>query len=123
MTTYQALSIVAPSGTKIARGEKTLEVRRWAPDELPIRNLLIVENDLYLTEPGESDPDGRAVALVDVTEVFEWRRDQIEAACASDWEEGWMAWRLENVRPVAHEGPVVAARKLYEVDVHLEFLK
>ncbi len=121
MTTYRALSIVAPSGSKIARGDKTLEVRRWTPDELPLRDLLIIENDRYLTEPGATDPAGCAVALVDVVEVSGWRPDQVDEACASYWEEGWMAWRLENVRSVAHQGPVVAARKLYEVDVHLEF--
>lgn len=120
MPTYHALSIVAPSGTKIARGEKTLEVRRWTPGELPLRDLLIIENDHYLRQPGDIDPNGRAVALVDVVEVFDWGRDQIAAACASYWEEGWMAWRLENVRPVHHDGPLIAARKIYEIRATLE---
>jgi hypothetical protein len=120
MSTYQALTIVAPSGTKIARGEKTLEVRRWTPEELPLRDLLIIENDRYLTEPGQTDPNGRAVALVDVVEVSDWRRDQVSAACASYWEDGWMAWRLENVRRVRHDGPLIAARKIYEIRATLE---
>jgi hypothetical protein len=120
MPTYQAISIVAPSGTKIARGEKTLEVRRWTPEELPLRDLLIVENDRYLMEPGQTDPSGHAVALVDVVEFSDWRRDQVSAACASYWEEGWIAWRLENVRRVRHDGPLIAARKIYEIRATLE---
>ena len=120
MTTYRALSIVAPSGTKIARGDKTLEIRRWVPEELPLRDLLIIENEVYLTEPGQIDPHGHAVALVDIVDVFPWTPDQFEAACASYWEQGWMAWQIENVRPIRHDGHLPAARKLYKVDADLK---
>jgi hypothetical protein len=122
MATYQALSVVAPSGTKIADGEKTIEVRRWMPQGLPVRDLLIVENKHYLHDDGATDPDGRAVALVDVVNVEPWREDQFDAACASYWEPGWMAWRLENVRPVRCDTPVLAARKIYEIQAKIEFL-
>lgn len=120
IATYNALSIVTPSGTKIANGEKTLEVRQWTPDTVPMRDLLIIVNDRYLTEPGATDPAGRAVALVDVVEVFDWQRDHVEAACATYWEEGWIAWRLVNVRPARHDGPLIAARKIYEIAADLE---
>jgi len=32
----KALSIVKPNGTRIAQGEKTLEIRRWHPDMSPL---------------------------------------------------------------------------------------
>ena len=43
LKTYSALSIVAPSGTKIAQGLKTLEIRSWTPKQLPLRDLVIVK--------------------------------------------------------------------------------
>lgn len=65
----KALSVVSPSGRKIASGEKTIEVRRWLPDLSPHEDLLIVENDKYLTKTGDIDPDGRAVAIVRISLV------------------------------------------------------
>nr|WP_287705722.1 ASCH domain-containing protein [Halomonas sp.] len=44
-----ALSIVSPHGSNIASGKKTLEVRSWRPESLPIRDLLIVENSHFLS--------------------------------------------------------------------------
>ena len=55
----KALSIVAPSGLRIANGLKTLEVRRWSPSLRPDEDLLIVENNRFLRADGEEDPDGR----------------------------------------------------------------
>lgn len=111
-----ALSVVAPWGQAIAEGRKRIEVRSWRPEVLPVRNLLIVENQRRLTETGDTDPDGRAVALVDVMEVHPWAPDEAEAAC-STWEPGWWAWALENVRPITTPFPMLAARKLYMVEV------
>lgn len=114
-----ALSIVSPHGKNIATGRKTIEVRSWLPAELPLRNLLIVENHSYLTESSPSDPNGIAVALVDVTEVHEWSEGEVEAACSEGWQPGYWAWSLSNVRPVSLPFPVAAKRKLYEVAASL----
>lgn len=35
---FSALSIVAPSGQRIAQGMKTLEVRSWQPEQLPLKD-------------------------------------------------------------------------------------
>lgn len=66
-----ALSIVAPSRQKIASGMKTLEIRSWCPDQLPIKNLLIVENDNFLMKDGGEEL-GKAIAWVDVESVHPW---------------------------------------------------
>ncbi|MEL7096861.1 MAG: hypothetical protein AAGK70_15620, partial [Pseudomonadota bacterium] len=42
----------------------------------------------------------------------------VDAACASYFEEGWLAWELTDVRQVSHTKPVLAARGIY--DVHLD---
>ncbi len=41
---YQVLSIVAPNAERIVQGIKTLEVRSWQPEKLPLKDLVIVEN-------------------------------------------------------------------------------
>ncbi|MBP6165989.1 MAG: ASCH domain-containing protein [Aeromonas sp.] len=111
-----ALSIVSPHGTNIASGKKTLEVRSWCPPSLPVRDLLIVENSVFLSLDMSVDPDGKVVAIVDIEEVHEWQPDEVAAACSSGWVPGYWAWRIANVRPIV-DGPVVPAqRKLYEID-------
>lgn len=110
---YTALSIVQPHGTNIALGKKTLEIRSWLPPQLPLENLLIVENRIFLSETIPEDPDGRAVAIVDVIEVHPWRPDEVEAACSCGWQPGYYAWVLQNVRPLSGSDIVPARRKLY----------
>ena len=124
MKSYRALSIVAPGGDRIRSGEKRLEVRRWRPEiELPLRDLLIVQNRVRLGRGHggvAEDSDGEAVALVDVVAVREWLECELEAACGSYWEPGWLAWELANVRAVRPEEPVVARLGIYEVQCVLE---
>ncbi len=110
-----ALSVVRPSGSQIASGLKTIEVRPWVPDELPLQNLLIVENDAYLSDRRPEDPDGRAVALVDVASVHPWTEAEVDAAFSSGWKPGYFAWVLSNVRPLPGEEIVPARLRLYEV--------
>jgi hypothetical protein len=112
----KALSIVFPNGSKIARGEKTIEVRSWKPGVSPDEDLLIVENRKYLRKPGETDDDGKAVALVRIKAVREYLRTDISAACASRWEPGYFSWELSDVRPLRSEKKTLAAREIYEVE-------
>ncbi|WP_275094639.1 ASCH domain-containing protein [Pseudomonas faucium] len=108
--------MVRPSGSRIAAGEKTLEVRRWPADLTPSEDLLIVENGRFLHAEGEEDADGIAVAIVRVKAVRPFVLADMQAACASYFEEGWLAWELSDVRPIESAMPVRAARGIYEVD-------
>lgn len=112
----KALSIVRPGGSRIATGRKVLEIRRWPPDISPTEDLLIVENSRFLREDGDHDPDGRAVAVVRVARIRPFLEADVEAACASYFEEGWLAWELIDVRPVMSEAKVLAARGIYDVE-------
>ena len=111
------LSIVAPSGKNIAEGRKTLEIRSWHPEKLPLTDLLIVENGRFLIESDDSDDDGRLVAMVDSLELRPWLPVDVEAACASRWEPGYWAWCISNVRPVSTPARTRAARKLYGIAI------
>jgi hypothetical protein len=119
MGNIKALSIVRPSGGRIASGLKTLEVRRWKPDLAPSEDLLIVENGRFLRRDGDHDEDGVPVAIVRVKTVRPFTLADMEAACASYFEEGWLAWELTEVRPVQSTERVPAARGIYEVEFPL----
>lgn len=112
----KALSIVRPSGGRIASGEKTLEVRRWHPYLDPSEDLLIVENERFLHADEDEDKDGIAVAIVRVKAVRPFILADIQAACASYFEDGWLAWELSDIRPVIQPVIIRAARGIYEVD-------
>ena len=120
LVTASALSVVHPWGSKIAAGEKTVEGRRWSPALVPLRNLLIVENCRRLG-PGESDPDGRAVAVVTIAAVGKWTPQMAEAAC-SIWVAGWLAWSITDLKPIEHPFRVLAAREIYTVEVDASLL-
>lgn len=93
-----------------------LEVRRWHPDLDPCEDLLIVENGRFLHTYGDEDDDGIAVAIVCVKAVRPFVLTDMQAACASYFEEGWLAWELSDLRSVKHRAAIRAARGIYEVD-------
>ena len=113
---YPALSIVAPMGQYIAQGKKTLEIRSWRPTHLPLKDLLIVENQHYLTQEGDEEL-GYAVAMVDVEAIHPWKEDELEVAKASYWDEGYWAWVLSNVRPMLVQTPAMAKIKIYFIEI------
>ncbi|WP_329606439.1 MULTISPECIES: ASCH domain-containing protein [unclassified Pseudomonas] len=108
--------MVRPSGGRIASGEKILEVRRWLPDLDPCEDLLIVENERFLHNDGDEDDNGIAVAIVRVKAVRPFILADMQAACASYFEDGWLAWELSEIRPVTPPVTIRAARGIYEVD-------
>ena len=118
MASYLALSVVAPAGDWIRSGKKTLEIRQWAPEQLPLRNLVIIQNTKRLSRDGlHEDPEGEVMALVDVDSVECWKESEFEQACASFWEKGWLAWKLSNIRPLSFQKQFPARLRLYPVDL------
>lgn len=111
---YTALSIVAPNAERIVHGLKTLEVRSWQPEKLPLKDVVIVENQNFLLNEGDEEM-GHAIALVDIESIHLWQSDEVSAACASYWAEGYFAWVISNVRPFKKPIDVVAKRKLYKI--------
>ncbi len=116
----KALSIVFPSGSKIAKGEKTIEVRSWKPPMDFSGDLLLVENHKFLRRDGETDLNGTPVAIVKIRVVREYLESDIPAACASSWEPGYFSWELFEVRPLFIDKKILAARGIYEIDLNLE---
>lgn len=118
---FKALSIVYPSGTKIARGEKTIEVRSWRPPEDFNEDLLLIENKNFLRQEGETDPDGTPIAIVKIKNVRPFTEADITAACATRWEPEYYSWELTDVRPITNHEKIIAARGIYEVELKSKF--
>ncbi len=112
-----ALSIVSPSVQRILAGEKIVEIRRWFPPKIPFLNLVLVENENYLTEEGQADPNGLARAVVDIIGVHEWTCAEAESQ-GVDWMPNYVCWELSNVRPIVPPIPCVAKRKIYKIDLN-----
>ncbi|MDN5512508.1 ASCH domain-containing protein [Acinetobacter sp.] len=113
---FAALSIVTPAGQRIAQGQKRLEIRSWQPEQLPLKDLVIVENKNYLSKAGDGEA-GMAVAIVDIESVHPWPKDEIEAASATYWAAGYWAWEISNVRPIDPPIAVQAKRKIYFIEM------
>lgn len=85
---------------------------------LPLKDLMIVENQHFLLNDGDEDV-GFAVALVDIESVHPWQSDEVDAACATYWAEGYLAWLISNIRPFAQSLHTIAKRKLYRIELML----
>ena len=83
---------------------------------LPLKDLIIVENQHFLLNDGDEDV-GFAVALVDIESVHPWQSDEVEAACATYCAEGDLARVIRNIRPIDPPIQVVAKRKLYRIEL------
>ena len=114
---YKALSVVAPAGDRIATQEKSIEVRSWAPEKVPLLNVAIVQNQNYLLEDGQEDENGYIVAIVDFIQVEPWTERQKEAACSKEWSLGYLGWHITNVRKLAKPIKAIAKRKIYEIEL------
>lgn len=119
---FQVLSVVAPAGSRIRSRRKTIEVRRWALDAVPLRNLVIVQNDTRLTDENPEDATGRVVAIVDVVAIRDWLAEDLEKSSATEFQEGYLAWELENIRPAAYYRFVPAKLGIYKLDLDPKFL-
>lgn len=111
-----ALSIVSPFVQCIVAGKKIVEIRRWLPPKIPFLNLVLVENEIYLTEEGQEDPNGLARAVVDIIGVHGWTREEAESQ-GIDWIPDYVCWELSNVRHIVPPIPCVARRKIYKIDI------
>lgn len=108
----QALSIVKPAVDDIVAGRKQVEIRSWAPPTIPLLDLVLVQNTIYLRQDGQEDPDGIALAVVDVVGVHDWTPDEARSQ-GKQWCAGYVCWELTNVRAIDRPFRCVARRGIY----------
>ncbi|EPN5230978.1 hypothetical protein ACT0UX_003577, partial [Vibrio cholerae] len=113
----KALSVVEPWGTMIANQTKLLEIRTWRPEVLPMLNVALVQNRRRLTTEGDEDLTGRVVAVVDIVACEPWVKEDCEhSGCdESEFENGWLAWKLRNIRKLDNPVKAIAKRKFYDL--------
>ncbi|EJL6752071.1 hypothetical protein ACIL2V_004740 [Vibrio alginolyticus] len=87
----EALSVVKPWGTMIADEIKSLEIRGWAPEQLPMLSVALVQNNKRLTKNGDEDVDGEVVAVIDIVSCVPWVKEDCKfSGCdESEFEDGW----------------------------------
>lgn len=117
MTTFKALSVVSPAGDLICSGKKTLEIRKWKPDILPLLNLIIVQNNVFLTKDNPVDQNGKAIAMVDIYSIKDWKLEDLNSACGNYFENGWLAWEISNVRLLNYSIIIPAKLKIYNIEI------
>ena len=114
-----ALSIVSPAVQRIVAGKKVVEIRRWLPPEIPFLDLVLVENEIYLNEEGQEDPNGLARAIVDITGVHEWTHEEAKSQ-RIEWIPDYVCWELSNVRHIVPPISCVAQRKIYKININAQ---
>lgn len=110
MARVKAISIKQPAASKIARSEKTIEVRTWYTSYRgPI---LIVSSK----SPSNQGPTGVALAIVDIADCRPMTAVDEAAACCES-ESSWFSWVLTNVRTIADPFAVRGQLGMYEVEL------
>ena len=75
-----------------------------------------MENEIYLTEKGQEDPNGLARAVVDIIGVHGWTPEEAEAQ-GVNWLPNYFGWELSDVRPIVPPIRCPARRKIYKIDI------
>ncbi|MGF1729906.1 ASCH domain-containing protein [Photobacterium kasasachensis] len=99
----------------IASGEKTLEIRSWKPDVIPMMDVALVQNKTPLHQDGQEDPNGYVVAIIDIVGCKPWLIEgSRRAGCdESEFTSGYLAWEISNIRKLSKQVNVTAKRKFY----------
>ncbi|MZY22943.1 ASCH domain-containing protein [Enterobacter hormaechei] len=118
---YQALSILKPAVDLILDGKKNIEIRSWLPPEIPMKNVVIVQNQKYLSSDEDMD-DGVALAIVDFTEFKVWTEDDYNergpsVSLGRTWKEGYFTWKIENIRRLIKPIRCKAMKGIYQVEL------
>lgn len=122
---YQAISILNPAVENIINGSKTIEIRSWKPDTIPLKNVVLVQNEKYLVNQNDFDL-GTALAVVDFVSVREWSYDEFlmqntNTTLNKKWAPGYFIWEIDNIRPLNKAVECVARKGIYLIDLDIVF--
>lgn len=92
----KALSIRPWPAIEIFFTDKTIELRKWQTDH---------RGDILICSTAERDPDtipGHALCVAELYDIVPFTRDMCNAALVEpeDFEAGWYAWKLRNIRMI-----------------------
>jgi len=111
---YKALSVIEPYGELLISGQKTLEIRSWIPQKLPLKNVVLVQNVKRLSEELEEDV-GSALGLIDIDGFHLWTESDLPKSGCDSFTDGYYAWEISNRRPFLTRPEILAKRKIYNL--------
>ena len=125
---YKALSIVFPSVRNIILKLKKVEIRSWLPPQIPLVNVILVENYNFI-KGNDVDPFGKALAIVDIVGYKKWTLDDFECQNyetkqSKRWKDNYFMWELDNIREFKNEVICEARTGIYTIsldDKHMDF--
>lgn len=123
-----ALSIIYPAVTNIIEKKKNVEIRSWYPKEIPLYNLLLVENNIYLNE-NDIDINATAIAIVDIISVKHWTLQDFnnqtnEIVLDKIWKDNYYMWEINNIRTLKKSFKCYARKGIYRLEIDkLEMLQ
>ena len=111
----KAISLQQPWASMIARGEKTVETRRWSTS---YRGELLIAS----TKKPKllALPSGFALCVVDMIGCVPMRKEHEVGACCPMYH-GAYAWILANIRPFRRPFAVRGSQGFYEVELPEEY--
>lgn len=82
-----------------------------------MRNVALVQNMVSLTKESAEDKEGYVVAIIDIVSCSSWEVEDCKySGCdESEFEEGWLAWKLSNIRKLKQPVKAIAKRKFYDL--------
>jgi len=113
----KAISVISPWGDMITNGKKILEIRSWEPNIIPMKNIALVQNKIRLSKENQVDPSGQIIAVIDILDTTPWVQEDCRIAGCDEtqFSEGYIAWRIGNVRKLTNPVNAVAKRKFYDL--------
>ncbi|EAA4385184.1 ASCH domain-containing protein [Salmonella enterica subsp. enterica serovar Enteritidis] len=123
---FQAISILTPAVENIINGSKSIEIRSWYPETMPLKNVILVQNDKYLKNQSDID-HGMAMAIVDFVSVRNWSYEDYlkqnqETTLNKPWSPGYYVWEIKNVRILKKSVPCVARKGIYTIDLNMDYV-
>ncbi|MHA3383884.1 hypothetical protein ACX1GN_03735 [Yersinia enterocolitica] len=122
---YQAISILDPAVENIINGSKSIEIRSWHPEALPLKNVILVQNEKYLKNQSDEDV-GIALAIVDFVSVRELSYEEFlkqnkNTILNKTWAPGYFIWVIENVRPLKIPVACLARKGIYTLNLDVAY--
>jgi len=107
-------------------GQKTIEIQSW-PTKIRGDALLCASakpNNIKVDETGMLLPSGQALCIAEIVDCVPFEQKHLKQACCNkeDWQPGYYAWVLRNIRPI-EPFPVKEKLGFYEVECQPRILR
>jgi len=107
----KALAVHQPWADRIARGEKTIEVRTWRTQYRGPLAICATKRPAV-----QGLPSSAVVAVAELVDCRPFTPADVPASGGVEFREGLWTWVLGGVRPLADPPPVACRQGLFDLD-------